>query len=120
MKLEQSEEQLDQIFGALANRTRRAILTRSAEGEATVNELASPFELSMPAISRHIRVLEQAGLVSQGKGAQYRPCTLEVEPLELVSHWTDKYRRKWQERFDRMDSYIEQPEKEQDREIEDE
>lgn len=102
------DEKLDQIFAALANSTRRAILARLAEGEATVNELAEPFNLSLPAISRHIKVLERAGLITQGQKAQYRPCTIDVTPLREVSKWTEQYRHIWEERFDRMDDYINQ------------
>jgi DNA-binding transcriptional ArsR family regulator len=100
------DEELDRIFGALANSTRRAILARLAEGEATVNELAEPFDMSLPAVSKHIKVLERAGLIIQGQKAQYRPCTLDVTPLEEVSKWTERYRHIWEERFDRMDDYI--------------
>jgi DNA-binding transcriptional ArsR family regulator len=103
-----NDDRLSRIFAALANPTRRAILERLAEGEATVNELAEPFDLSLPAISKHIRVLERAGLIVQGKDAQFRPCTIDVTPLEKVSNWTDQYRHIWEERFDRMDAYLNQ------------
>ena len=102
------QERLSQTFAALANSTRRAILARLAEGEATVNELAEPFDMSLPAISKHIRVLERAGLVIQGRNAQYRPCTIDVTPLLEISQWTEQYRHIWEERFDRMDDYINQ------------
>jgi DNA-binding transcriptional ArsR family regulator len=102
------EDKLSQIFAALANSTRRAILARLAEGEATVNELAEPFDMSLPAISKHIKVLERAGLITQGQQAQYRPCTIEVAPLEEVSRWTEQYRHIWEASFERMDSYISQ------------
>jgi DNA-binding transcriptional ArsR family regulator len=102
------DDRLSQIFAALANSTRRAILARLAEGEATVNELAEPFDMSLPAISKHIRVLEHAGLIVQGQKAQYRPCTIDVTPLQEVSRWTDQYRHIWEERFDRIDDYINQ------------
>jgi len=102
------DDRLSQTFAALANSTRRAILARLAEGEATVNELAAPFKLSLPAISKHIKVLERAGLIIQGQNAQYRPCTLEVAPLKEVSKWTEQYRPIWEARFDRMDDYIKQ------------
>lgn len=102
------EDQLDQTFAALASSTRRAILARLAEGEATVNELAEPFKMSLPAISKHIKVLERAGLVTQGQKAQYRPCTINVTPLKEISKWTDQYRPIWEASFDRMDDYIEQ------------
>ena len=115
------DDRLDQTFAALANATRRAILARLAEGEATVNELAEPFEMSLPAISKHIKVLERAGLITQGQNAQYRPCTIDVMPLLEVARWTEQYRHIWEARFDRMDDYINQinhkmNEKEQDNE----
>ena len=102
------DDRLSQTFAALANSTRRAILARLAEGEATVNELAEPFDLSLPAISKHIKVLERAGLITQGQKAQYRPCTIDVTPLEEVSMWTEQYRHIWEASFDRMDDYISQ------------
>jgi DNA-binding transcriptional ArsR family regulator len=102
------DERLSQIFAALANSTRRAILARLAEGEATVNELAEPFAMSLPAISKHIRVLERAGLITQGQKAQYRPCTIDVTPLKEISRWTEQYRHIWEASFDRMDDYIQQ------------
>ena len=100
------EHRLDATFGALANSTRRAILARLAKGSATVNELAEPFELTLPAISKHIKVLERAGLVTRGRRAQCRPCALEATTLEEVSTWAEQYRPIWEARFDRMDSYI--------------
>ena len=103
-----SEDQLSETFAALANPTRRAILARLAEGEANVNELAEPFDMSLPAVSRHIKVLEHAGLVTQGQRAQYRPCSIDARPLEDVSLWTEQYRHVWESRFDRMDDYIQQ------------
>ena len=102
------DDRLSQTFAALANSTRRAILARLAEGEATVNELAEPFNMSLPAISKHIKVLERAGLIIQGQKAQYRPCTIDVTPLEDVSKWTEQYRHIWEASFDRMDDYINQ------------
>ncbi len=100
-------EQLDAVFMALANPTRRAILARLAQqGEAAVNTLAEPFEMSLPAISKHIRVLEAAGLITRGRNAQFRPCTLNAKPLEAVAHWTDQYRHIWDARFDAMDHII--------------
>ena len=102
------DDRLSQTFAALANTTRRAILARLAEGEATVNELAEPFDMSLPAISKHIRVLERAGLITQGQKAQYRPCTIDVSPLIEISNWTEQYRPIWEERFDQMDDYISQ------------
>ncbi|MEM7321803.1 MAG: metalloregulator ArsR/SmtB family transcription factor [Actinomycetota bacterium] len=100
------EDQLDETFAALANATRRAILARLAEGEASVNELAEPFNLSLPAISKHIKVLQRAGLVVRSRQAQYRPCTLDPGPLKQVSSWAEQYRPIWEERFDRMDDYL--------------
>ncbi|MEJ2266144.1 MAG: metalloregulator ArsR/SmtB family transcription factor [Anaerolineales bacterium] len=102
------DDKLSLTFAALANSTRRAILARLAEGEATVNELAEPFDMSLPAISKHIRVLERAGLIIQGQRAQYRPCTIDVTPLKEISRWTEQYRHIWEARFDRMDDYINQ------------
>ena len=102
------DDRMSQTFAALANSTRRAILARLAEGEATVNELAEPFDMSLPAISKHIRVLERAGLITQGQKAQYRPCTIDVTPLEEVSNWTEQYRHIWEARFDRIHDYINQ------------
>ena len=102
------DDRLSQTFAALANSTRRAILARLASGEATVNELAEPFNMSLPAISKHIKVLERAGLITQGRKAQYRPCTIDVTPLKEVSKWTEQYRHIWEARFDRMDDYINQ------------
>ncbi len=102
------DDQLSQTFAALANSTRRAILARLAEGEATVNELAEPFDMSLPAISKHIKVLERAGLITQGQKAQYRPCTIDASPLKEISNWTEQYRHIWEARFDRIDDYLDQ------------
>jgi DNA-binding transcriptional ArsR family regulator len=102
------DDRLSQTFAALANSTRRAILARLAEGDATVNELAEPFNMTLPAISQHIKVLERAGLITQGQKAQYRPCTIDVTPLMEISRWTEQYRPIWEERFDHMDDYINQ------------
>jgi DNA-binding transcriptional ArsR family regulator len=101
-----TEDRLSETFAALANSTRRAILARLAQGEATVNELAEPFEMTLPAISKHIKVLERAGLVVRGQLAQFRPCSLDAAPLRDVSTWTEQYRSVWEERFDRMDEYL--------------
>lgn len=100
------EDRLSDTFAALASSTRRAILARLARGEATVNELAEPFAMTLPAISKHIKVLERAGLVVRGHRAQYRPCALEAKPLEAVSTWAEQYRPVWESRFDRMDDYL--------------
>ena len=97
---------LTRTFSALADPTRRAILARLASGEATVTELAEPFEISLPAISRHLKVLEQAGLISRGRDAQWRPCRLETGPLEAVDGWVGRYRRMWDKNFARMDAYL--------------
>src|SRR5262245_52495777 len=102
------DEWLSETFAALANSTRRAILARLAEGAATVNELAEPFALTLPAISKHIKVLEQAGLVVRGREAQYRPCALDPAPLQAVSSWAEQYRPVWESRFARMDDYLAQ------------
>ncbi|WP_017572368.1 ArsR/SmtB family transcription factor [Nocardiopsis halotolerans] len=97
---------LSLTFAALADPTRRALLARLAEGEATVNELAEPFPISLQAVSRHLKVLERAGLVSRGRDAQWRPCRLEAAPLEEVSVWIERYRQQWEDRFDRLDAEI--------------
>jgi DNA-binding transcriptional ArsR family regulator len=101
------EDRLSETFAALANSTRRAILAHLAQGEATVNELAEPFEMTLPAISKHIKVLERAGLVVRGRQAQYRPCALDAARLEEVSTWAEQYRPVWEARFDRMSDYLE-------------
>ncbi|TMC47787.1 MAG: winged helix-turn-helix transcriptional regulator [Chloroflexi bacterium] len=102
------EDRLSGTFAALANSTRRAILARLAAGGATVNELAEPFEMTLPSISKHIKVLERAGLVVRGQRAQYRPCALDAARLEEVSTWAERYRPVWEARFDRMDEYLTQ------------
>ena len=108
MALAAEEDRLSETFAALANSTRRAILARLARGEANVNELAEPFEMTLPAISKHIKVLERAGLVVRGHRAQYRPCSLEATPLHEVTTWAEQYRPVWEARFSRMDDYIKQ------------
>ena len=102
------EDQLSETFAALANGTRRAILARLAESAATVNELAEPFAMTLPAISKHIKVLERAGLIVRGHRAQYRPCALNAAPLADVLSWAEQYRPVWESRFDRMDEYLNQ------------
>lgn len=97
---------LDATFAALADPTRRAILARLASGEAGVNELAAPFDVSLPAISKHLKVLERAGLITRGRDAQRRPCRLAPAPLKEVSEWVEQYRRFWEESFDRLDEYL--------------
>jgi DNA-binding transcriptional ArsR family regulator len=99
------DERLDETFAALANSTRRAILAHLATGEASVNDLAAPFNLTLPAISKHIKVLEQAGLITRGRRAQFRPCTISAAPLAEVAGWAEQYRHIWDDRFDRMDTY---------------
>ncbi|MGB0114095.1 MAG: metalloregulator ArsR/SmtB family transcription factor [Ilumatobacteraceae bacterium] len=101
-----TEERLDATFAALANPTRRAILSRLARGEANVSELAAPFDLSLPAVSKHIKVLEHAGLITRGHHAQYRPCTLDPAPLHAVSSWAEQYRSIWEHRFDQLDDHL--------------
>jgi DNA-binding transcriptional ArsR family regulator len=97
---------LSVTLSALADPTRRAILARLSEGEATVNELAAPFDISLPAVSRHLKVLQTAGLISRGREAQWRPCRLEPQALQAVDHWLERYRRFWEGGFDRMDAYL--------------
>src|SRR3984885_4228632 len=97
---------LSATFSALADPTRRAILARLASGEISVTKLAEPFEMSMPAISKHLKVLERAGLIARGREAQWRPCRLEAGPLKDVSEFVEKYRRFWEESFDRLDVYL--------------
>lgn len=99
-------DSLSNALSALADPTRRAILQRLAKGEATVNELAAPFEISLPAISRHLKVLQAAGLISRGRDAQSRPCKLEPAGLRAVDHWLKDYRRFWEGSFDKMDVYL--------------
>ncbi len=99
-------DQISMTLSALADPTRRAILARLAEGEASVNDLAQPFSLSQPAISKHLKVLERAGLVSQGRNAQFRPRRLETAPLKQVSDWVEQYRKFWEPSFDRLDTYL--------------
>jgi DNA-binding transcriptional ArsR family regulator len=101
-------EQLDRTFAALADPTRRAILARLASGEATVTELAAPFDISLPAVSKHLKVLERAGLVARGRERQWRPARLEAGPLREVADWAEGYRRFWEESYDRLDAYLEE------------
>ena len=97
---------LSNTFSALADPTRRAILARLALGELSVTELAQPFEMSMPAISKHLKVLERAGLITRGREAQWRPCSLKAAPLKDAAEWLEHYRRFWEESFDRLDDYL--------------
>ncbi|MFI5299899.1 MAG: ArsR/SmtB family transcription factor [Polyangiales bacterium] len=101
-----SSTHLDTTFAALADPTRRAILARLARGEASVTELAAPFDMSLPAISKHLRVLERAGLVSRGRDAQRRPCRLRSQPMKEATAWLERYRRFWDARLDRLDEYL--------------
>ncbi|MBV9896298.1 MAG: helix-turn-helix transcriptional regulator [Chloroflexi bacterium] len=101
-----NEDELSLTFAALADPTRRAILARLAQGEATVNELAAPFNLSLPGVSKHLKVLQHAGLISQGRRAQWRPCRLEPARLKEAADWIDTYRDIWEQRFDRLDEYL--------------
>ncbi|MGD0134718.1 MAG: metalloregulator ArsR/SmtB family transcription factor [Bryobacteraceae bacterium] len=107
MSLQQTTpDALSATFAALADPTRRAILARLASGEISVTKIAEPFEMSMPAISKHLKVLERAGLIARGREAQWRPCRLEAGPLKNVSDWVENYRRFWEESFDRLDAYL--------------
>ena len=99
-------DHLSTTLSALADPTRRAILSRLASGEATVSEIAEPFRISLPAVSRHLKVLEHAGLISRGRDAQWRPCRLEPRPLREVSVWVGRYKRLWEQRLDRLDAYL--------------
>jgi DNA-binding transcriptional ArsR family regulator len=101
-------DRLDRTFSALADPTRRAILRRLAAGEASVTELAEPFEMSLPAVSKHLKVLERAGLIARGRKRQWRPARLEAGPLKEVAEWTEPYRRFWEESYDRLDEYLEE------------
>ena len=102
----QQTDQLSTTFAALADPTRRAILARLADGEASVTELAAPFDISQPAISKHLRVLERAGLIEQGRHAQWRPRRLRAGPLREIADWVNQYRRHWEESFERLDAYL--------------
>jgi DNA-binding transcriptional ArsR family regulator len=99
---------LDAVFSALADPTRRAMLARLANGDATVNDLARPFDMSQPAISKHLKVLERAGLISRGRDAQRRPCRIEARPLAEADAWLERYREIWEANFDRLDSLLDQ------------
>jgi DNA-binding transcriptional ArsR family regulator len=106
-------DRLDATFAALADPTRRAILARLTDGEASVTELAAPFDMSLPAVSKHLKVLEHAGLVSRGRHAQWRPCRLDAAPLRDVAEWTGEFRRFWDASFTRLDSYLRESEKQE-------
>ena len=109
------DDRLDSVFGALADPTRRAILARLAASEASVTELARPFAMSLPAVSKHLKVLERAGLIARGRDAQWRPCRLEVGPLRDVAEWMEPYRRFWDESFSRLDDHLIRMKEEQEK-----
>ena len=113
--MQTTHDPLSATFAALSDPTRRAILARLASGEASVQELAAPFEMSLPAVSKHLKVLARAGLITQGRHAQWRPCRLEPGPLREVSDWVDQYRRFWEESLDRLDEYLRELQKGEDR-----
>jgi DNA-binding transcriptional ArsR family regulator len=100
------EDRLSETFSALSNATRRAILARLVQGESNVGDLAEPFDLTLPAISKHLKVLERAGLITRTQRAQFRPCSLDPRPLKEISSWAEQYRPVWEARFDRLDDYI--------------
>jgi DNA-binding transcriptional ArsR family regulator len=104
--MQAAADPLSATLSALADPTRRAILARLSDGEATVNELAAPFDISLPAVSRHLKVLQAAGLITRGRAAQWRPCRLEAGPLKDLAGWLAQYRRFWEGSFDRMDAYL--------------
>ena len=101
-----ASDPISTTFAALADPTRRAILARLAAGEASVTEIAAPFEMTLPAVSKHLKVLERAGLIARGRAAQWRPCRLQAGPLKDADDWLETYRRFWEERFDRLDDYL--------------
>ena len=109
-------ERLDAAFAALADPTRRAIVSRLARGDATVNELAAPFDMSLPAVSKHLKVLERSGLISRRKDAQFRPCHLEVRTLDSALDWIEQHRQIWDERFDKLDAHLRQVQRTDNRE----
>ena len=112
--MQTDDDTLSLTFAALADPTRRAMLVRLAEGPATVKELAEPFTISMPAISKHLKVLEHAGLIERGREAQWRPAQLQAAPLKDASQWLEQYRQNWEENFDRLEEYLRQIQKEKD------
>jgi len=109
------QDHLSATFAALADPTRRAILARLASGERSVTELAEPFEMSLPAVSKHLRVLERAGLIARGREAQWRPCRLKAAPLKEVAEWAERYRAIWEQRFDRLETYLQELKKKEKR-----
>jgi DNA-binding transcriptional ArsR family regulator len=106
MTLQVHNDQLSLTLSALADPTRRAILTRLAQGETSVTDLAEPFKMSLPAVTKHLKVLERAGLIARGKQAQWRPCRLKPQPLKDVADWVGQYRRFWEQSFDRLEEYL--------------
>ena len=106
MSATMTEERLDAAFAALADPTRRAIVSRLSRGDATVTELAAPFDMSLPGVSKHLKVLERGGLISRGRDAQFRPCHLEVDMLDGAMDWITTHRRMWDERFDKLDAHL--------------
>ena len=106
--VQQQPDPLSTTFAALADPTRRAILARLSRGECSVTELAEPFDMSMPAVSKHLRVLERAGLIVRGREAQWRPCRLEAAPLKEVAEWAERYRAIWEQRLDRLETYLQE------------
>src|SRR5580700_7013971 len=115
VKYKMIADSLSLTFSALADPTRRAILGRLASGETSVTELASPFKMSMPGISKHLKVLERAGLIARGRDAQWRPCRLKAEKLKEVSEWVDDYRQFWEQRLDRLEIYLQDLQKKEQR-----
>jgi DNA-binding transcriptional ArsR family regulator len=110
-----AEDHLSTTFAALADPTRRAILARLAAGQCSVTELAEPFEMSMPAVSKHLRVLERAGLIARGREAQRRPCRIQAAPLKEVADWAERYRAIWEQRLDRLETYLQELKKKEKR-----
>lgn len=108
-------DQLTRTFSALADPTRRAILARLSSGEASVTELARPFEMTLPAVSKHLKVLERAGLIARGREAQWRPCRIQPAPLKDIAAWIEEYRALWEGRFDRLDAYLDELQKQANR-----
>jgi len=106
--MQDATDQLSMTFSALADPTRRAILVRLSSGEASVKELAQPFEMTMPAISKHLKVLERAGLIQRGRDAQWRPCKLKAEPLKTAAGWISQYRQFWEDSLDRLENYLQE------------
>ncbi len=108
-------DRLSTTFAALADPTRRAILARLTSGETSVTELARPFEMTLPAVSKHLKVLERAGLIARGRNAQWRPCRLDAGPLKEINDWVERYRTFWEERFERLDEYLRELQQQEER-----